>query len=66
MICGEDLPKLNQVTKEDVSVIFYDSAAVVNRAVVQSFEERSTVIIDGEDIPLTFRCENGDSLWGSF
>ena len=40
MIYGEDLPKLNQVTKEDVSVIFDDSAAVVNGAVIQSFEER--------------------------
>ena len=66
MIYGEDVPKMNQVTKEDVSVLFDDLAAVVNGAVVQSFEERSTVIIDREDVTLIFDCANGDSLWVSF
>jgi len=62
----EKVSKLNQVTKEDVLVIFDDSAAIVNGAVVQSFEERSTVIIDREDVTLIFDCANGDSLWVSF
>ena len=39
-IYGEDVTKLNQVTKAYVSVIFDDSAAVANEPVVQSFEER--------------------------
>ena len=47
-------------------MLFDDSASVVNGAVVQRFEERSTVIIDGKDVTLIFDCANGDSLWVSF
>ena len=54
------------MTKENVSLLVDDSATIANGAVVQSFEYRSTVIIDGEDVPLNFDCANGDILRVSF
>ena len=53
------------MTKENVSSLVDDSATIENGAVVQSFEYSSTVIIDGEDVPLIFDCANGDILQGS-
>lgn len=45
---------------EDVFVIFDDSTAIVKGEVVQRSKERSTVMIDGEYVPLIFDCANGN------